>query len=277
MSKTLQESVYPETAFGGYSRVDGNVAFYARIQAILTSATTVLDIGCGRGRHADDPCAFRRFLCDLRAPGRVVLGIDVDPAGAANPLIDEFRHIDDVDHWPVESESIDVAVANSVVEHVQNPAQFFAEAWRVLRPGGHLCFRTYNKWGYVGICARLVPNRFHAKVTSFAQGDRKEHDVFPTVYRCNTPGAIRRALRRQGFASWVHASEAEPSYLRFSPLLYRIASHVHRIIPPPLRWCILAFAKKPGEQRAASGPPASPVHLDVGDRSPSHGQVASSR
>jgi SAM-dependent methyltransferase len=145
----------------------------------------------------------------------------------------------------VESESIDLAVANSVVEHVERPELFFAEAWRVLRPGGYLCFRTYNKWGYVGICARLTPNRYHSKVTSFAQRDRDEHDVFPTVYRCNTPGAVRRALRRQGYESCVYTLEAEPSYLRFSPFLYRLGSRVHRLIPPRLRWTILAFARKP--------------------------------
>jgi SAM-dependent methyltransferase len=246
MAKSLAESVYPEIEFGGYSRVDGTVEFYSRVQSLLTPTARVLDIGCGRGKDADDPCAFRRALCDLRAPGRHVLGIDVDPAAATNPLVDEFRKIDDVDRWPLEAESVDLAVANSVIEHVEYPDRFFREAWRVLRPGGHLCFRTYNKWGYVGVCARLVPNRLHARTTSFVQTEREAHDVFPTLYRCNTPGAVRRALRRQGFHCLVYTAEAEPSYFRFSRLLYRLGAWFHKIIPPPFRWGILAFARKPG-------------------------------
>ncbi len=244
MSKSLLEAVYPEATFGGYSRVDGTVAFYSRVQSLLGPGAVALDVGCGRGKDADDNCAFRRTLCDLRGKDRRVIGIDVDPAAFQNPLIDEFRKIDDVDRWPIGDEEVDLLVANSVLEHVQHPDRFFAEAWRVLRPGGVICLRTYNKRGYVGICARLVPNKFHAKVTGFAQGDREEHDVFPTVYRCNTPGAIRRALRRQGFDACVYAIETEPSYLKFSPILYRVGAVVHKLIPPPLRWTILAFGRK---------------------------------
>jgi SAM-dependent methyltransferase len=259
MAQNLSESVYPEIAFGGYSRVDGTVVFYSRVQSLLGAASRVLDVGCGRGKDAEDDCRFRRSLCDLRRPGRHVMGIDVDQDGAENPLIDEFRVIHDTNHWPVESESTDLVIANSVLEHVDNPDQFFSEAWRVLKPGGYLCLRTYNKWGYVGICARLIPNRRHGQVTAFVQRDRDEKDVFPTLYRCNTPGAVRRALRRRGFGSWVHTLEAEPSYLRFSPLLYRIGSYAHRIIPAPLRWSILAFAVKPDAQppktEAAPGDP----------------------
>ncbi|MCC6494484.1 MAG: class I SAM-dependent methyltransferase [Pirellulales bacterium] len=251
MPRDLPRSVYPEIAFGGFSRVDGTVQFYARIQALLPESGVVLDVGCGRGRASEDPCEYRRRLCDLRAPGRRVIGIDVDSRGVENPLVDDFRKIDDVDHWPVADASVDVAVANSVVEHVARPKQFFAEAWRVLKPGGLLCFRTYNKWGYVGVCARLTPNRYHSKVTSFAQTDREEHDVFPTVYRCNTPRAVRRALVAQGFESCVYTLEAEPSYLSFSSVLYRLGSRLHRMIPPGLRWTILAFARKPAAAQSA--------------------------
>ena len=255
MADSVAASVYPEINFGGYSRVDGSVEFYSRVQALLTPDATVLDVGCGRGRHAEDSCRFRQELSDFRGQGRRVVGIDVSDAGSANPLINEFRKIDDVDHWPVESGSIDLAIANSVVEHVERPQQFFAEAWRVLRPGGFLCFRTYNKWGYVGICARIVPNSMHAKVTGYVQRDRKEHDVFPTLYRCNTPGKVRRALRSQGFRYFVYTIEAEPSYLRFSPLLYRIGATVHTLIPPAFRWVILAYGQKPTEASGARSTP----------------------
>jgi SAM-dependent methyltransferase len=251
MKHNLISRVYPEVAFGGYSRVDGTVAFYSRVQSLLSPESMVLDIGCGRGKQSEDPCVYRRALCDLRGPRRRVLGIDVDPDGAVNPLIDEFRRIENTNDWPVETASVDLAIANSVVEHVAEPDKFFAEALRVLRPGGYLCFRTYNKWAYIGICARLVPNRLHAKVTSRVQAGRHEHDVFPTLYRCNTRRAVRRALARQGFDSVVMMHEAEPSYLQFSPLIYRAAAVAHRLFPPFMRWGIFAYARKPSGAEGA--------------------------
>ncbi len=43
------ERFYPESRFGGFSDLDGTVAFYGRIQALLAAGMTVLDVGCGRG------------------------------------------------------------------------------------------------------------------------------------------------------------------------------------------------------------------------------------
>jgi len=63
---------YPESRFGGFSDVDGTVAFYARVQAILTPESVVLDVGCGRGAGLqDDRVEYRRDLLRLcvQAPG----------------------------------------------------------------------------------------------------------------------------------------------------------------------------------------------------------------
>jgi len=248
MKQDIVESVYPERYFGGYSRVDGTVEFYSRVQALLRSDDKVLDIGCGRGKDAEDACQLRRRLCDLRGENRHVVGIDVDPVGDSNPLINEFHPISDVNNWPVGSGQFDLAVSNSVIEHVEHPELFFQEAWRVLKPGGYLCIRTYNVWNYVGIAARLIPNKYHAAVTGKVQGSREEEDVFPTLYRCNTRRKVQRALEAQGFKAYVYTFQAEPSYLRFSRIAYRIGAVAHKLMPSPLRWAILAYAQKPSQQ-----------------------------
>lgn len=235
---------YPETAFGGFTRCDGTIPFLDRVHALLPDQGTLLDIGCGRGQQSEDPCVFRRQLHDLRGPGRRMIGIDVDPEASANPYLDEYRRIDEVRRWPVDDASIDLAISISVLEHVPNPDAFFDEAARVLRPGGVLCLRTPNKRSYPSIAARLIPNRHHATVVGKAQRDRKAEDVFPTVYRCNTAGALRRQCRRHGLEHAVYSIEGEPSYLQFSPLLYRIFAALHPLTPPSLRTTLFLFARK---------------------------------
>src|SRR6185503_5617600 len=82
--------LYPETRFGGYSRRDGTVAFYTRVNALLTPSARVLDYGCGVGAHinAEDP--FTGTLQRLRGKVAEVIGVDVDGAARNNPNIDRF-------------------------------------------------------------------------------------------------------------------------------------------------------------------------------------------
>jgi SAM-dependent methyltransferase len=244
------QRAYPEAAFGGFSRVDGTVAFCSRVHALLLDAGAglVVDVGCGRATRVADPARYRRDLQDLRAPGRTVVGIDIDPEAATNPYVDEFRLIPRDGAWPVESGRAGLVYCDYVLEHVAEPDAFFDEIARVLRPGGYACIRTPNRAGYVAVAARLIPERRHLGLLAVANRGsvRSEaRDVFRVLYRCNTVRAIRRAFERRGFAHAIWTVEAEPSYFGFSPLAYRIAATAHRCIPPPLRNGIVAFARKP--------------------------------
>ncbi len=244
MGRPLVQRVYPEHRFGGFTRHDGTVQFYTRVQSLLAVGQTVLDVGCGRGEYQDDTSAYRRGLRILKRDGLKVIGIDVDDAASANPYLDEFRLIEDLDTWPVEDESVDVVVSDYVLEHVANPDRFFSELTRVLKPGGIFCARTPNAWSYVGILARLIPNRLHAKVTGFAQEGRKSIDVFPTVYACNTRRSVSRYLRASGLEPVVYRFEPEPTYASFSPVVYRLTAWLHRLLPPPLQSQLMIFASR---------------------------------
>jgi SAM-dependent methyltransferase len=234
---------YPESRFGGFSWVDGTIAFYARVNALITPESTVLDIGCGRGAYGADPVRVRGDLQVLKGKARRVIGIDVDPVARANEFIDEFRLISD-SGWPVETCSIDVAVADKVLEHVESPAEFFAEAARTVRPGGHICIRTSNVLGYVGIAARLTPNRFHARLVGRALKARDQQDVFPTFHRCNTIWSLRRSLEQHGFDGVVQGFESEPYYLGFSRLAYALGVSYQRLAPGAVRSALFAFARR---------------------------------
>jgi len=239
------DSTYPERRFGGFTRVDGTVPFFARVQALALGARTIVDVGCGRGEQLDDPSLYRRGLRDLRGPGRRVIGIDVDAAAAGNPFIDEFRRIGPEFSWPIEDASADLVLADRVLEHVPDPRAFVAELDRVLAPGGIFAARTPNRWGYPALAARLVPNRMHAQVVGYVQVDRKAEDVFPTFYRMNSRRGVRRLLGHKGLETVVLAIESEPNYFRFSHPLYATMARLHPLIPPAFRSTLLVFAARP--------------------------------
>lgn len=238
----FKQIYYPESAFGGFTDMDGTVIFYARINALLEPSFVVLDFGCGRGARRDDEVRLRRELCILRGKVRKVIGLDVDEAAAENPFVDEFNLLTGA-RWPIADGSIDLIVSDSVLEHIERPEVFFSECRRTIRPGGYLCLRTPNKWSYVGLASRLVPNRFHSKVLTSVQDDRKEEDVFPTFYACNSVSRIRRALREHGFDGVVYGFESEPSYLSFSRLAFRFGVLHQRLSPRFLKPAIFVFAR----------------------------------
>lgn len=238
------ETFYPEAQFGGFSKVDGTIAFFSRVNALLGKEATALDVGCGRGEYADDPVAFRRSLRILKGKCRHVVGIDVDPGAGANPCLDSFELIQG-DRWPIADESIDICVCDHVVEHVKDVSGFFSECGRVVKAGGHLCIRTPNANSYVALGARLISNRHHARVLSKVQEGRKAEDVFPTLYRCNTRARLERVLAGAGFGDCVtYAHEAEPSYLSFSKASYWLGVMHQRLSPSCVKPVLFAFARK---------------------------------
>jgi SAM-dependent methyltransferase len=239
-------SFYPEIEFGGFPRFDGVIEFYSRINSIITPRSIVVDFGCGRGEHAEDPVEFRRNLRCLRGKVHKVIGLDVDSDAQFNPTIDEFRAISPGHKWPIDDGCIDLVFSNSVLEHLPEPGFLFREAHRVLSPGGFLCLVTTNLLSYVGIAAKLIPNSFHSRLLSRAQPDRQEQDVFPTLYRCNTIFAIRREMVRQGFSAAVFGHDPGPGYLKFSKAAYATGFLHQSVSPSLIRPTIMAFGKKLG-------------------------------
>lgn len=239
---SLKEKFYPETKFGGFTDIDGTVAFYSRVNSLLVPSHVILDVGCGRGVYGRDRVPFRRNLRILKGKVARVIGIDVDPNAGGNPFLDEFRLIRD-QRWPVEDDSIDLIVSDSVLEHVENPDRFFLEARRVLKDGGYFCIRTPNRWNYIALAATLIPNKYHWQVISSARKDESaREDVFPTVYRCNSIGKLRRALKKSGFGVLaVYGHEAEPKYLSFSSIAYFLGVLHQRLAPGFFKTAIFAF------------------------------------
>lgn len=235
---------YPEARFGGFSRFDGTIQFYSRVHALAKQDYVLLNVGCGRGAAIGRLDDYRRRLHDLRTASRHVIGVDIDDSAASNPFINEFRKLSVEQEWPIEDESVGLIVADYVLEHVEDPKWFFSQCSRVLKPGGHVCIRTPNWFGYVALASQCVPNRLHASVAEKVQVIREARDVFPTFYRCNSRRRLLGMMSDEGLDAVVFSVEAEPFYFQFSPVLYRVFSMVHRILPSPLQSTLLGFARK---------------------------------
>jgi SAM-dependent methyltransferase len=240
----IKREIYPEYAVGGFTRVDGTVQFYQRINALVLPDHMVLDIGAGRGQaHHDDPSSYRRRLRNFRGRVKRVIGIDVDPVVKTNPSLDEALPIDS-GVFPVTSASIDLAIADYVFEHISDPGQFCNEIERVLKPGGWLCVRTPNRYGYISLASRLIPERLHAAILKVAQPDRKRFDVFPTHYRLNTRRDIERHLPPGRWQHHIFAWNAEPAYLGSSKAMWQLGRLVSALTPSPLGTTVMLFSQK---------------------------------
>lgn len=106
----------------------------------LKSGETVLDLGSGAG---NDVFITRH---EVGAAGRVI-GVDMTPEMITRARMNarklgydnvEFR-LGEIEHLPIESNSIDVITSNCVLNLLPDKAPAFAEMFRVLRPGGRFC------------------------------------------------------------------------------------------------------------------------------------------
>lgn len=237
-------ALYPECDVGGFSRVDGTVAFYVRVHALLEPTAVVLDFGAGRGAYLEDPVQYRRELRVLRGRAARVIGVDIDDAVLTNEAVDERHLVQGGQTLPLSNHSIDLIVSDSTFEHVRDPGWVSRELDRVLRPGGWLCARTPNRWGYIGVGARIVPNSFHNRALLWLQPGKASKDTFPTTYKLNTPRQLIRWFPEVAYRHVVWASDSEPTYVGHSVLAARGMRALSAVTPRSLRSVLYVFLQK---------------------------------
>ncbi|MDX1664104.1 MAG: class I SAM-dependent methyltransferase [Candidatus Promineifilaceae bacterium] len=196
--------------------------YAALVKATLAPQSRLLDLGCGRGGLVEQ----------LGHPLHLVAGVDPDLASLREHRLPLPRVQATSGTLPFAAGTFDVVFASWLLEHLEQPRRDFEEIARVLRSGGTFVF--------------LAPNRRHPLSTlnhllgrlGRLQGwlverlySRAADDTFPTRYRANTPAM----LRQLGEVAGLHLRELhlvrDPTYLAFSPALFRLACQVERLIP----------------------------------------------
>jgi len=110
----------------------GNVV----VDAPLTDVAVIVDLGAGGGLDG---------LLLAAAPGRpLVVAVDLSPEMLAPPESSDDRLLrvaGDFEHLPIADGVADIVTANAALNLALDPAAAFAEAMRILRPGGrlHIC------------------------------------------------------------------------------------------------------------------------------------------
>ncbi len=91
---------------------------------------------------ADYGCGNKPYESVISPNIKEYIGIDLKE----NPIAD--IHILPEGQVDLEDNKLDVVLSTQVLEHVVNPALYLSEAYRILKPGGHLVLSTHGYWMY---------------------------------------------------------------------------------------------------------------------------------
>ena len=213
--------------------------FERAVEARLSADAVLLDAGAGRTVPV-----LRKYL------GRARRLIGVELVAFTDVPVGIETYNTDLAHLPLPDAVVDIIISRSVFEHLADPQAVYAEFSRVLRPGGVVIFLTANMWDYGTLIARLVPNRFHARIVAKVEG-RAAEDTFPTEYRTNTRRDVERLALRAGLKvdAFEYLSQY-PNYLMFNGALFFIGTCFEKLIARfdvlrILRGWILVTLRKP--------------------------------
>jgi ubiquinone/menaquinone biosynthesis C-methylase UbiE len=176
--------------------------------ADLEPGETVLDLGSGGG-----------FDCFLAARSvdedGYVIGVDMTPemitksrrnaekGGFGNV---EFR-LGELEHLPVADETVDVIISNCVINLSPDKEQVFAEAYRVLKPGGRLAVSDV-------VAVSEMPESIKGKMANYTgcvAGASTVPEIETMLNRCGFDKIkIRTKMESRNFIrEWIPGSKAE--------------------------------------------------------------------
>lgn len=129
-------------------------ALCLRQAPLVLAGKRVLELGAGTGKNTQW----------LAAEAAHVMALDLSPAmlARARSHLGDAPSVDFIEHditrpWPVATAGVDGVIANLVLEHIADLAPVFAEARRVLGPGGIFYLSELHPWRqWRGSQARIV-------------------------------------------------------------------------------------------------------------------------
>jgi SAM-dependent methyltransferase len=227
----ISEWFYPGIETIGLSPIDGTIQFYSKINYLIKANSIALDYGAGRGAQLECD-AWKQQLLLLQPKCTTRIGCDVDPVVFGNPYIDKAVLLDKTENFriPLDDQSVDVVLADWVIEHLPDPFSAFNDIHRVLKKGGWFFARTGNLWHYSYALAKILGEKIVSeKIIAHIQPEREERDVFVKFFRANTSHSLKKLCRRARFSrTYIHGWEPEPGYLKINSGIYALGALYQR-------------------------------------------------
>ncbi len=190
----------------------------------LSSDTLWLDVGCGSRLLEGGMEPLEQWLvyhC------KRIVGVDLAPTFNRN--IDSLLR-GSVYHLPFYDNTFDLITCRMVIEHLDRPADAFAEVARCLRPGGVFILVTPNLLNYAifgnKLATKLLPDKLRLRMVR-AVDSRAEHEIFPVFYKANTMRRLLTLLNKAGLQvhKTIGLSQQRPYWRKhpsFEKLLMRL-------------------------------------------------------
>jgi SAM-dependent methyltransferase len=188
----------------------------ARAALRTTAPRVVVDVGGGRR------CPY----ADARLPGTRIVAVDVSAEELrGNVDADEVRVADATDRLPFDDAAADLITSRSVLEHLPDLGAFFAEAARVLRPGGEMIHTFPCRFAPFALLNRALPRAVSRRaLDAFLPDDAAGFHGFPAVYDRCYPSAVERLLAAAGFAvGELRVSYYQSEYFAFFVPAYLVS------------------------------------------------------
>lgn len=214
VSQALDRALWPSMT------IDGNRSFVALVRAVVSPGACLADVGGGKSPlFSAEEVAERRLS---------VIGVDIDreeldsaPAGAYDEAIcadiTRFRG----------SESADVVIVQSLLEHVSDNEAGMKGIASLCKPGGEVYTFCPNRRAWFAVLNRLLPERLKCAVLYAIYPDTREKQGFPAFYDRCTPAGMTAAMEAAG----LRVERIEPYFVStyfmfFAPLylLWRLAT-----------------------------------------------------
>lgn len=201
----------------------------------ISPQTRLLDLGGGRGG----------LIERIRTEVGLAAALDPDLDSLLDHRAPDVPRLSGLaESLPLPSNSFDVIAASWLLEHLAAPEAVFAEAHRVLVPGGRFIFLTPNALHpllitnyfsrfFPALQRRLIP-RLYA---------RAEADTFPVQYKANTPARLTRLCNRAGLTLELRLVP-DPTYTAFNESLFRLSVWAERLIPKSFKIHLIGVAIK---------------------------------
>jgi SAM-dependent methyltransferase len=203
----------------------------------LRAGDLLLDLGCGRGRHAYE--AFRRgarvVACDRSTPDLVEVGKlfvamvmegEAPPAGMADCVTGDATRL------PYPDDTFDRIIASEVMEHIPDDVGALDEVFRVLRPGGTL--------------AISIPAYFPEKICWSISDEYYAPKAEGGHVRIYTEAELRRKLRGAGMTpNGAHNAHALHSPYWWLKCAVGLGNDDHWLVKRYHRLLVWDIAKRP--------------------------------